>query len=386
MRDDWQLSACAERARSAGWRGRLSALVGGAVLSVLASAQGLAPVAPRVRAVPDLPTAPAAELPGTVAQPQASTAQSLRVVVLLPLDNVQLRRAAIAVRDGISAVFTTRTGEINLVECAYGVDAVVSAYLRCVAPDTDWVIGPLGRADVTALALAKLQTPKPTLMLSPLGTVPPRPMAVLSPDLESEAEAIAQQASDDACRKPVLAEAAGAMSTRVSVAITTYWRERSVTPLPTFSLPNRDGWRRAAERWRNDNVDCVLFTGGGAALTELRPYLRSMAVYVTSASFETALDRTVDWTGIRIADSPWLVEAERSEYLSYAPATSLSPTLARLYALGVDAARLVVAAGRDTLPASFDGAIGQLTLKDAQYRRQPVIGEFRERTLVKVGP
>ena len=351
-----------------------AALLGVLISTMPLSAQSLAP------------TVSAADLPRTLAQAPDSRAQPLRVVVLLPLDNAQLRRAASVVRDGIGAVFATRKAEINVVECAYGVDGVVQAYLRCVAPDTDWVIGPLGRADVTALALAKLQSPKPTLMLSPLGTVPPQPLAVLSPDLESEAEAIAQQAADDACRKPVLAEAAGSMSSRLSVAITTYWRERSVTPLPTISLPNREGWRRAAERWRNENVDCVLFTGGGAVLTELRPYLRSMAVYVTSASFETALDRTVDWTGIRIADSPWLVDAERAEFLQYTPSAALSPTLSRLYALGLDAARLVIAAGRDPLPVSFEGAIGQLTLKDAQYRRQPVIGEFRERALVKVGP
>ena len=351
-----------------------AALLGVLLSTTPVSAQSLAP------------TVSAADLPRTLAQAPDSRAQPLRVVVLLPLDNGQLRRAASVVRDGIGAVFATRKAEINVVECAYGVDGVVQAYLRCVASDTDWVIGPLGRADVTALALAKLQSPKPTLMLSPLGTVPPQPMAVLAPDLESEAEAIAQQAADDACRKPVLAEAAGAVSSRVSVAIATYWRERSVTPLPTISLPNREGWRRAAERWRNENVDCVLFTGGGAVLTELRPYLRSMAVYVTSASFETALDRTVDWTGIRIADSPWLVDAERAEFLQYTPSAALSPTLSRLYALGLDAARLVIAAGRDPLPVSFEGAIGQLTLKDAQYRRQPVIGEFRERALVKVGP
>ena len=351
-----------------------AALLGVLISTMPLSAQSLAP------------TVSATDLPRTLAQAPDSRAQPLRVVVLLPLDNAQLRRAASVVRDGIGAVFATRKAEINVVECAYGVDGVVQAYVRCVTPDTDWVIGPLGRTDVTALALAKLQSPKPTLMLSPLGTVPPQPMAVLSPDLESEAEAIAQQAADDACRKPVLAEAAGTMSSRVSVAITTYWRERSVTPLPTISLPNRDGWRRAAERWRNENVDCVLFTGGGAVLTELRPYLRSMAVYVTSASFETALDRTVDWTGIRIADSPWLVDAERAEFLQYTPSAALSPTLSRLYALGLDAARLVIAAGRDPLPVSFEGAIGQLTLKDAQYRRQPVIGEFRERALVKVGP
>ncbi len=338
---------------------------------------GAQPVAPGVAAV---------DSPRTLAQAPDSRPQTLRVVVLLPLENAQLRRAASVVRDGVGAVFAPRKTEINVVECAYGVDAVVQAYVRCVTADTDWVIGPLGRTDVTALALAKLQSPKPTLMLSPLGTVPPQPLTVLATDLESEAEAIAQQASDDACRKPVLAEAAGAMASRVSVAITAYWRERSVMPLPTISLPSRDGWRRAAEKWRNDNVDCVLFAGGGAVLTELRPYLRGMAVYVTSASFETALDRTVDWTGIRIADSPWLVDAERAEFVPYAPSAALSPTLSRLYALGIDAARLVVAAGRDPLPVSYDGAIGQLTLKDGQYRRQPVIGEFRERALVKVGP
>ena len=332
------------------------------------------------------PGVKAAELPRTLAQAPDPKPQTLRVVVLLPLENEQLRRAASAVRDGVGAVFAARKSEINVVECAYGIDGVVQAYVRCVTPDTDWVIGPLGRTDVTALARAKLQSPKPTLMLSPLGTVPPQPLAVLSPDLESEAEAIAQQASDDACRKPLLAELAGAMSSRVSGAISTYWTERSVTPLPMISLPSRDGWRRAAEKWRSDNVDCVLFSGGSAALTELRPYLRNMAIYVTSASFETALDRTVDWTGIRIADSPWIVDAERAEFVPYAPSALLSPTLARLYALGLDAARLVIAAGRDPLPLSFDGAIGQLTLKDAQYRRQPVIGEFRERTLVKVGP
>ena len=304
----------------------------------------------------------------------------------MPLDNAQLKRAASTVRDGISAVFSARKSELIVGECPYGAEAVVQAYQRCVNAETDWVIGPLGRSDVTALALAKLPMTRPTLMLSPLGTVPPQPMVVLSPDLESEAEAIAQQASEDACRKPVLAEAAGAMSSRVSVAITAYWRERSVTPLPTLALPNRDGWRRAADKWRNDNVDCVLFAGSGAVLTELKPYLRGMAIYVTSASFETALDRTVDWTGVRIADAPWLVDADRPAFTPYAASTLLSPTLARLYALGLDAAQLVIAAGRDTLPPSFDGAIGQLTLKDAQYRRQPLIGEFRERDLVKVGP
>ena len=376
--------ACLARALL-GMLGALGVL-GTSVSMTTVHAQSLAPSVSAASLSRTLAQAPNSTASTASGASTAQTTQTLRVVLLLPLDNAQLRRAASVVRDGVNAVFATRKAEVNVVECAYGMDAVVQAYGRCVTPDTAWVIGPLGRTDVMSLALAKLESPKPTLMLSPLGTVPPQPMTLLSPDLESEAEAIAQQAADDACRKPVLAEASGAMSSRVSVAITVYWRERSVTPLPTVSVIGRDGARRAADKWRSDGVDCVLFAGGGAALTELRPFLRNMAVYVTSASFETALDRTVDWTGIRIADSPWVIDAERAEFLPYAPSAVLSPTLSRLYALGVDAARLVVAAGRDPLPVAFDGAIGQLTLKDSQYRRQPIIGEFRERALVKVGP
>lgn len=277
-------------------------------------------------------------------------------------------------------------------QCGYGSEGVVAAYSRCVDDKIDWVIGPLGRSDVATLALAKISLLRPTLLLSPLGTVPPQPMAVLAPELEVEGEAIAQQALEDACRFPLLVEASGAMASRVSIAILSYWRDRRVaTPLTQKSLGARDSWQRNAERWRRDNVDCVLFAGGGSALAELRPYLRGMTIYVTSASFESALERTADWTGVRIGDAPWVIDADRAEfapYLPYAPvdASVQSPTLARLYALGVDAARLTIAAGRDALPASFDGAIGQLTLKDAQYRRQPMIGEFRERALVKVGP
>ena len=307
-------------------------------------------------------------------------------MLLLPLESALLRRAASSVRDGANAVLTPRKADVSVRECNYSSDGVVAAYERCVDDKVDWVIGPLGRNDVATLALAKVATLRPTLMLSPLGTMPPSPMTVLSPDLESEGETIAQQAVEDACRRPVLVEASGALASRVAVSILSFWRDRVATPLMQTTLGVRDSGRRLADGWRRDNVDCVLFAGGAAALSELRPHLRNMTIYVTSASYETPLERTVDWTGVRIADSPWLVDAERTEFAAYLPGEPLPPTLARLYALGVDAARLAIAAGRDSLPPNFDGAIGLLKLKDGQYRRQPMVGEFRERNLVKVGP
>ena len=352
------------------------------LVALPAAGQTLTPTPPlRIETI-EQPTRTVAQ----AASESPNTVSTMRIVLLLPLESPLLRRAAVSVRDGAAAVFATRKDDVSVRECSYSADGVVAAYSRCVDDKVDWVVGPLGRTDVTTLALAKVPSLRPTLMLSPLGTVPPQPMAVLAPDLESEGEAIAQQAVEDACRRPVLVESSSALAGRVSVSIMSYWRGRIATPLAQAALGTRDSWRRLTDGWRRDNVDCILFAGSANALSELRPFLRNMAVYVTSASYESALERTADWTGVRIADAPWLVDADRAEFAAYIPPESPSPTLARLYALGVDAARLVIAAGRDTLPSTFDGAIGQLTLKDAQYRRHPMIGEFRERSLVKVGP
>jgi uncharacterized protein len=354
------------------------------------------PTVPMTSTAPSRPTQPTettkAEATQTQAPKAAERSGALKVVLLLPLEHNMFRRAAMTVRDGVRAVFAKRSGAVNVLDCGYAQDGVVAAYQRCVTEATDWVIGPLGRSEVTALAAAKLTLRAPTLMLSPLGATPPTPFAILAPDLEAEAEAIAKQAVDDACRKPLLIEAQGAIAARLSVAYVSFWRGGGIaTPLAQAEMGSRERWQRSADEWRRSGVDCVLFAGGGAALSELRPYLRGVTIYVTSATYESELDRIVDWSGVRIADAPFVIERDREAFVgltfsgSGTNTDSVSPTLARLFALGADAAHLVLEAGRTQLPEKYDGAIGRLQLKDAQYQRTPMIGEFRGRAPTPVG-
>jgi outer membrane PBP1 activator LpoA protein len=339
-----------------------------------------------------------------------------KFVLLLPTEQPLLRRAAIAVRDGVRAALAKSGVAIELRDCGYGPDGIVGAYRRCVVDDIDAVIGPLGRSDVSALAAAETALPihRPTLMLSPLGAMPPRDFYVLAPELESEAEAIARQSLEDACRKPVLVEASGAIATRVSVAVTAYFKSGGVgTPLVRHELGSRERWHSVAEGWRRSGVDCVIFAGSGVSFGELRPFLRNITSYITSASYETELDRIADWTGVRIADMPFLLDPTRSDFAVVAHSESVSPTLTRLFALGVDAARIALQAseadstdaGRTmpvvsepggvnhrgvraqsfAAPTQFDGAIGRLQLRDGQYQRSPAIGEFRGRAPVALG-
>jgi uncharacterized protein len=357
----------------------------------------------------------------------AMARQKRVVALLLPTEQPLLRRAAQTVREGVRAVAAKSGDAIELRDCPYGggagaaavgtfTDTIAVAYLRCVEGGVDAIIGPLGRNDVAALASAKLPSTRPTLLLSPSGATPPENFYVLAPDLESEAEAIARQSLEDACRKPILIGSSGATSARISAAIVAHYRSGGVaTQLAQHELGPRDRWHRVADAWRRDGVDCAFFTGGSASLFELRPFLRGITVYITSASYENELDRLADWTGVRIADSPFVLDPTRSEFGSFAPAEAQSPTLARLYALGVDAGRIVFDAvlfgpaaslnaadkaafdRRDGLPEakarsnfyppeSLDGAIGRLRLRDGQYIRTPSIGEFRGRTPSAINP
>jgi outer membrane PBP1 activator LpoA protein len=179
----------------------------------------------------------------------ASTPQKRVVALLLPTEQPLLRRAAQMVRDGVRAVAAKAGDVVELRDCPYGgggsggtggrsdststaADAIALAYLRCAESGVDAIIGPLGRNDVAALAATKLPITRPTLLLSPSGAAPPDNFFVLAPDLESEAEAIARQSLEDACRKPMLIGTLGATSTRISVAIVAHYRSGGVaTPL-----------------------------------------------------------------------------------------------------------------------------------------------------------
>lgn len=312
---------------------------------------------------------------------------AVRIGILLPTEDRLLGRAAQAVRQGIERALRVEDGRAELVDCAYGgAVSVLSAYGRCIEAQVQWIIGPLGRAEVATLLAKPLERVRPTLMLSPLGAPPPKPFFTVAPDLESEAETIAERVLQDGCRGTLLLEGAGPMATRIAVAVTAWWREASAQPLRTLTIPPRSQWQRRAAEWRAEGIDCIIFAGSAQTLSELRPFLRGMALYVTTASYENALDRVADWTGVRIADAPFVLEAESPHWERYAAEDVTSPTLLRLRALGVDAARLVLAAEGEQLPLRFEGAIGRLELRERQYRRTPAIGEFRERRLVRLGP
>ena len=96
----------------------------------------------------------------------------LKLAVLLPLSG-DMSRAALPVRDGLLAGYyaeNRRRPEITFHDTAAGVDA---AYDQAVANGADFVVGPLGRAEVDAL-YSRQSLPIPVLALN-RGELPPPP-------------------------------------------------------------------------------------------------------------------------------------------------------------------------------------------------------------------
>jgi outer membrane PBP1 activator LpoA protein len=121
-----------------------------------------------------------------------------RLAVLLPLSG-SLAVAASPVRDGFLAAYygeTRRRPELRFYDTAAGVQA---AYDRAVAEGNDFVVGPLGRDEVTTL-FSRASLPVPVLALNRGESRPPAGNASFSLSPEDEGTAAADSLYDSGAR------------------------------------------------------------------------------------------------------------------------------------------------------------------------------------------
>jgi len=134
-----------------------------------------------------------------------------------------------------------------------------------------------------------------------------------------------------------------------------------------------------------DLPDTAVFLAADAEKARLiRPYLpNKLPIYATSQIFIGNDDTLTnyDLNAIRFVDMPWLLQADHPAVMVYPrPVQPLSAEHERLYALGIDAFRLIqlllIGKVADTLP--LDGVSGHITLNDRIFQRVAVPAIFVE--------
>ena len=288
----------------------------------------------------------------------------MKLAVLLPLSG-SLAPAAAPVRDGLLAAYygeSRRRPDIQFYDTAAG---AVAAYDRAVAEGNDFVVGPLGRDEVSAL-FARAALPVPVLALNRGIAQPPAGTASFSLSPEDEGIAAAEYLLNRGARR-VLVIAGGDETQRRAVASL---RERlGERGAAVTDVAGEGSSEFAPFASREGGIDAVFLAVKGSSARTLMPRLalagladrpRVATSQLLSGTGKPEQDRVLD--GIAFPSESWTTGGVRG----LPSAASVGATLAtargaaaRLFAFGHDA--WLLTAYLEHLALSPDGQIAGAT-------------------------
>lgn len=333
---------------------------------------------------PGSPAPPALTLPGERIPAPPTTDL---IALILPLDEPAFERAASAVRDGFLDAAAAAGNGGNCIVIGHRRDGVVGAFEQARAKNVRVAVGPLVRDDLKALVLAGIELPW-TLALNQLEDGTRLPAAIYSFPLtvESDGRMLARRALARDARSIDVIEGGSPLMRRFAAAFAKQWTDEgrnAPATLPFDPAPEAlTGMRRLIGR---HSPDAVLLAVNGDRAALVKPFIGGIDAYASGLVFErpsAAVARDLD--GVRVVEIPWLLTPDAPEFTSFARRDFDSDSLARLYALGLDAYR-IAASFVDGPPARFDldGATGHVTLAQGhEFQREGRLGVYRGGVLV----
>jgi uncharacterized protein len=334
-----------------------------------------------------------------------------QIALVLPLSGRQ-QAAGVAVRDGFMAALLlqepTHRPLLNIYDSAEM--GATTAYRRAIADGAQFIVGPLTKDEVTAIANSG-EASILTLALNQLTEEgPPPPMMFqFALDPEDEARQVAQRVMTDGRTRGVVLLPNNDWGQRVFRAFDTELKTLggTIAALRFYDPNERDysqpiravllidesraranalsaalGTRFEFEPRRRGDVQFVFMGAQPVQGRSLRPALRfhlaeDLAVYATSDIFEPNVEANNDLEGVIFPDMPWVISPD-------AVSTQLRNALSehwplrargrgRLYAFGFDAYRLIplLKAGRFGREHAIPGMTGLLSIdNNGRVRRE----------------
>ena len=347
---------------------------------------------------------------------QSQLQQVSRIAVLLPQSGVYANVAA-AIRDGI-VIRSFEIPEHQRPQLRF-YDATDPAgiwplYSRAVDEGAELVIGPLQKDAVSQLLRAG-ELPVPVLALNQvdMDSAPPNNMYFYSLAPEDEARQAAERAWLDGSRRALVLVPQGDWGERIASAFEQRWQSLggSVSGSGRYDAQSHDysdtitqvlhidqsaarhnemermlGRQLEFEPRRREDVDAIFLAARPVQAQGMRPQLQfhhaaDLPIYTTSHAWvgQLSASQVEDMRGIRLADIPWMlndgstIEHDQETVTRYLAKNAAG--FARLYAMGMDALRLVPHLKRlqSTRYESLDGSTGNLYMDEVnQVHRQLV--------------
>jgi uncharacterized protein len=318
-----------------------------------------------------------------------------QIALLLPLSG-RAEAFGVAVRDGFIAAYLQQNAAARPRLKIYDVaaESVGSAYNRAIADGAGFVVGPLFKDEVAAVApLTGGRTPLLALNFLGESVSPPKNFYQFALLPEDEARMVARRAIADGRPNGVAIVPSGEWGTRVAAAFAEELKSLGGTVLDSgrydpaqvdFSdviktvmqlkaTKVEKGEKPEPPTHRSDAA--FIFVAASAAGTArlILPQLKynysgDVPVYSTSDSFEPDPNANSDIEGMLFPDMPWMISNDPATAQIRDPVRAAWPARTvrrdRLYAFGFDAYRLVpgLRSGNPAASSEIAGVTGKLHL------------------------
>jgi hypothetical protein len=339
----------------------------------------------------------------TSSAPLTNTPQvSGKVALLLPLDAPDYAAAAQAILAGFKTAHAVVGYQVNiLLYTTNGTpEGAIANYQNALRDGAQFVVGPLVRSEVEALANSNLVT-IPTLALNqPESDMKlPTPMLACSMAVETEARQIAQAARHAGLQTATVIAANTVLAKRTGKAFTEEWRAQDGGTLHQLDLPSDDKLAGLKSDVASQPSDAIFLAMDATDAQRVRPYLDATIptfgvshIYAgDTATTPPAAPQNAGVTesaqsqplaAIHFVDMPWLLDPGNSDYAAYRLNASEfgKGWPQRWFALGADAYRLLafIAASTPRNKILLHGLSGNISLgDDGRVTRELVMGQFR---------
>lgn len=324
------------------------------------------------------------------AEPQASGDEKAEphIALLLPLKSTIFRSAAEAVLQGFQTAADLETHgraevpdevlPVRVYPCLDESSDIVALYRQAIADGARAVVGPLTRSGVSALA-AEQNFPVPTLTLNIVESQPAEHLYFFGMAAETEARQVAQLIRQQGFHQAIVITTQSQLAKRLQFAFEEEWHGLGGAILREIEFGN-DPTVFASINVMPDTATFFAVDAEKARL--IRPYLpNKLPIYATSQIFVGNGDALTnyDLNGIRFVDMPWLLQADHPAVMIYPRAVPpLSADRERLYALGIDAFRLIQLMLADKIDDALplDGVSGQIQLGGHTFQRAAIPAVF----------
>ncbi len=323
---------------------------------------------------------------------------AMPVTVLLPTSGAYSEAAA-AVRAGLEAAdAANRSGERPQLNFQAVGNNAATSYQNAVHDGAQLVIGPLRKAAVDRLATqATLSVPVLALNRPSVDRPTPEQLGLYGLAPEEETAQIAMQAWRAGLRSALVLYPQGDWGRRIAESFINQWRALGgqVAHQEIYGDVRTGYAASTASLMASGRGELVFLVATRSVAGELYPILdnanvRRLPVIATSHVYDGGDNPARDsaLTGLYFTDIPWMIEPQTTGIAASEAATNYrSGSLARLFAMGVDAYRLAprFVTLRKHPELTMHGLTGGLNVDSrGQVHRRLLLARFTERGVARV--